>query len=335
MSSDPNSTAGVEKFLPANGPVVRRVRAYYAPVNRASATPTIFDPAASGGFSLDAPPAPWLDLGWVENFLRRSASVYAPLRSGSPAVTQVQVREEIEATVSLAFSGWGKLQMALSSGSQHMNLLTEASGAAANGSGGTAAAALTLQSGMTASVLMVTPTQAESFVNGQMVAVDVDYAGQTGFVGSGVSAAYITSAAAVNSDANYIRRVSFNVGRVNFVNMVTGELHLADPLIAGVPTNGMKLSTMSGFVDREGGKFFHEWSALFVMDGELGDRVLLHYPRLQAMHSAAETVAALSAPLERMQLSAEFRALPVTDAIDGETVLCYRSYLPAPAVCIR
>jgi len=28
-------------------------------------------------------------------------------------------------------------------------------------------------------------------------------------------------------------------------------------------------------------------------------------------------------------LSANFRALPVTDANDGETVLCFRSYLPS------
>jgi hypothetical protein len=116
--------------------------------------------------------------------------------------------------------------------------------------------------------------------------------------------------------------------------MTTGELQLSEPLPAGVPTSGMKLQTMSGFVDREGGKFFHEWSALFVMEGAQGDRVMLHYPRLQPMRSAAESAVELSAPLERMRLSAQFRALPVTDAVDGETVLCYRSYLPAAAFLV-
>lgn len=46
-----------------------------------------------------------------------------------------------------------------------------------------------------------------------MVAVDVDYTGQTGYVGSGVSSAYVSSPGAVNSDVNYIRRISFNVAR--------------------------------------------------------------------------------------------------------------------------
>ena len=36
----------------------------------------------------------------------------------------------------LEFESWGKLQLALAAGSQQMNLLRTASGAAANGSGG-------------------------------------------------------------------------------------------------------------------------------------------------------------------------------------------------------
>jgi hypothetical protein len=51
-------------------PVTRQMRAYFAPVNRVTETPTIFDPGQSGLFALDSPPAPWLDLGWVENFER-------------------------------------------------------------------------------------------------------------------------------------------------------------------------------------------------------------------------------------------------------------------------
>jgi hypothetical protein len=52
-------------------PVVGRVRAYFAPVNRESATGfTIFDAAQSGAFMLDAPPAPWLELGWIDGFAR-------------------------------------------------------------------------------------------------------------------------------------------------------------------------------------------------------------------------------------------------------------------------
>jgi hypothetical protein len=130
----------------------------------------------------------------------------------------------------------------------------------------------------------------------------------------------------VGSDVNYVRRVSLNVGRV--VGIAAGVLQLGAALLAGAPVAGMQVSPLVGFVDREGGGFFQEWSGLFVMDGEQGDRVIYHYPRLQAMQGAAETAEVLAAPLERLKLAGAFRALPVKDANDGETVLCFRSYLP-------
>ncbi len=314
-------------MLAAGAPVTRRVRAYFAPVNRSAGAATIFDPAALGGFNLDAPPAPWVDLGWVEKFARKSESKIAPLMSGLPATAQSQVRQQMEATVSLRFLSWGKLQMALTAGSQHMNLLQAQAGAAPSGSGGAGVAARPLASGSTATQLNMAAADAALFAAGQMVVVDVDYTGQTGFAGSGVSAAYVKSAAAVQSDVNYVRRVSFNVGRVLAVN--SAGLELAEPLLAGAPVSGMQVQPIVGFVDREGGSFFQEWSALFVLAGEQGDRVLFHYPRLQSLQSGAEGADVVSAPLERVGLAGAFRALPVTDATDGEQVLCFRSYLPA------
>jgi hypothetical protein len=313
-------------LVAAVAPVTRRVRAYFAPVDRAASAPVLFDPAQTGGFALDAAPAPWIDLGWCSAFTRTGASRVEPLRAGAPAIAQTQVRTEIEATVSLRFESWGKLQMALAAGSQQMNLLATAAGAAANGSGGTAAAATPLLAGSTATSLNVGAATA-AFNVGDLIAVDVDYTGQTGFVGSGVSGAYVASAAAVNGDANYVRRVSLNVARI--VGIASGALQLGAPLPAGDPLPQMQVSRLAGFVDREGGGWFQEWSGLFVMDGEQGDRVIYHYPRLQSMQSAAESFETLSAPLERVRLAGAFRALPVRDASDGETVLCFRSYLPA------
>jgi hypothetical protein len=307
-------------------PVTRRVRAYFAPVNRAAGVPTVFDAAQMGGFALDSPPAPWVDLGWCAGFVRKSATKVGALRTGAPAMAQSQVVTEVEATVSLEFESWGKLQMALAAGSQQMNLLRTASGAAANGSGGVAAAPAALAAGSTASSLSVGATAAAGFVVGDLVAVDVDYVAQVGFVGSGVSGAYVSSAASVGGDVNYVRRVSLNVGQV--VSIANGVLQLASPLLAGAPAAGMQVSRLVGFVDREGGGFFQEWSGLFCMDGEQGDRVIYHYPRLQAMQGAAEMVEPLAAPLEKVRLAGVFRALPVKDANDGATVLCFRSYLP-------
>lgn len=312
-------------------PAVRRVRAYFAPVNRATGTPAAFDPAQSGRFDLEAPPAPWTDLGWIDKFVRKCSTKVEALRAGSPSTTVGQVRSEIDATVSLEFEAWGKLQTALASGSQQTNLLTTAAAAAPNGSGGPAAAPVPLLTGTgpvsTATNLNVGATAASGFRVGSLVAVDVDYTGQLGYVGAGVSAAYVQSASAVGGDVNYVRRVTLNVGVVTAI--ANGTLQLAAPLPAGAPAPNMQVSALVGFCDREGASFFQEWSALFVAPGAQGDRVLYHYPRLQAIQGSAEAVDALAAPLERIRLAAAFRALPVKDANDGETVVCFRSYLPA------
>lgn len=325
------STATVTNY--AALPVInRRVRAYFAPVNRAQQLPSIFDPSQAGQFSLDAPPAPWIDLGWIESFARKSASSIGALNSGVPSVAQYQVRETTGATVSLRFKTWNKLTMALAGGSQHMNLILPASGGAANGSGAKGVAAVSVQAGSSATSIALNAGDAATFSAGGMVTVDVDYAGQTGFVGSGISAAYIRSAAAVNNDPDYIRRVSFNVARV--AQVTSSGLQLAQPLPAGAPASSMKVQPILGFVDREGGSFFQEWSGLFIMPGEQGERVIFHYPRLQAMQGAAESVDVLVAPLERIALNASFRALPVTDSNDGEQVVCFRSFLPGNATLI-
>jgi hypothetical protein len=312
-------------------PVARRVRAYFAPVNRAAGAPTLFDAAQLGRFNLDVPPAPWVDLGWISAFVRKSGTKVDPLRTGAPASAAAQVRSEIEATVAFQFEAWGKLQMTLASGSQQTNLLTTATGAAPNGSGGVAAAPVPLLTGAgpasTASSLNVGVAAAAAFSIGSIVAVDIDYTGQLGYVGTGVSGAYVQSATAVGSDVNFVRRVTLNVGVV--ASITSGVLELANPLPAGVPAAGMQVSQLVGFCDREGASFFQEWSALLVADGTQGDRVLYHYPRLQAMQGSAETAHALAAPLESIRLAGAFRALPVKDANDGETVLCFRSYLPA------
>ena len=192
---------------------------------------------------------------------------------------------------------------------------------------------MAIQSGATAMLLPMAAADAAKFTAGQIVAVDVDYAGQVGFVGSPVSGAYVKAAL---MDVDYVRRVTFNVATVASV-ATTGlaGLTLTDALPGGAPVTGsgaagMKVQALVGFVDREGGSFFQEWSALFVMEGAQGERVFFHYPRLQALGSAVEVASSLAknGTLERVLLAGEFRALPVTDPLDGERVVCYRSFLP-------
>src|SRR5882762_3743906 len=111
-------------WFSAPAPVTRRVRAYFAPVNRALQKPAPFDPCEQGGFDLDAPPEPWLHLGWIQGFTRTATSKIAAVNTGIPTATLEQVRESAEGHLSLEFLSWTKLTMALATGSQHMNLLS-------------------------------------------------------------------------------------------------------------------------------------------------------------------------------------------------------------------
>jgi hypothetical protein len=346
-------------------PVTRQIRAYFAPVNRTSETPTIFDPC-SGMFSLDAPPSPWLDLGWVENFERWYNTPTDVVRSGVKGQPTAQFRGPLDARVEFNFVEWGKLQMALACGSEHMNVLAPISGGTAAPSGGTPKPGVAVLPGSTASELILGAGAGSAFAPGSLLAVDVDYQQQTGYVGSGIAAAYVSSAAAVMQDPNYVRRVTFNVGRV--AEVTATSLLLAQPLLGGAPTNGASAQAVVAFVDREGGSFFQEWSALFVAEEETGGRVCFYYPRLspnpgQGSSGAIwntnstsalgkgssgagfagtlksttgsggrfsrEDFAEIAKPLSAISLRASFLALTSADLNDGQMVLCYRSYFPA------
>jgi hypothetical protein len=298
-------------------------------VNRSAQTPVLFDPSEQGGFSLDSPPAPWINLGWVQDLSRKSVSKTVPILTGIPSATLEQVRETLQAQVSLQYLSWTKLTMALSTGSQHMNLLAPASGAVPKADGAQAAAAVVIQTGSTSTFVALTSNDASKFSAGSIIVVDIDNTGQTGFVGSPVSGAYLKSSL---NDIDYIRRITFNVALVSQVS--SAGLTLAEPLPGGAPAAGLKLQAAKGFMDREGGSFYQEWSALFVLQGSQEERVFLHYPRLQTMVGAEESSYPLDAKnkngQKRIILQGQYLALPVNDPLDGERVVCYRSFLPAP-----
>jgi hypothetical protein len=295
--------------------------------------PVLFDPSEQGRFALDSPPSPWISLGWIQNFARKAGSKTAPVLTGIPASTLKQVRETLDAEVSCEFMSWTKLTMALATGSQHMNLLAPASGATLAADGATAATAVTVLSGSTSTSIAMESGDAASFSAGSIVALDADYTGQTGYVGTPISGAYVRTAL---TDVDYIRRVTFNVALVSAVT--TTGLTLAEALPAGAPAAGSKLQAVKGFVDREGGSFYQEWSALFVMEGSQGERILFHYPRLQTMASAQEAALPLDGKQKdgpkRVLLKGQFLALPVTDPLDGERVVCYRSFIPATSALV-
>jgi hypothetical protein len=291
---------------------VRRIRGYFAPVNRATATPTAFDATTVASFDPDAPPAPWVDLGWINGFTRSSGSKMQVVESGAPGTVLLQGRQSVGATLSMTFERWSKLTMALTCGAQQINVLQGGANPVAIASAGSTATFLS------------TPNGSGTIQAGDIIAVDADYSGQTGYLGAGASAAYL--ATAIGSDLHWIRRMTLNVGRVTAV-MASG-LQLAEPLLAGVPAPGMQAQSIAALQDREGGTFFQEWSGLFCMQGEQGDALFFYYPRLQTTSGPAETMVSLTAPLSQLLLNGHFVALPVVDSVDGSQVCCYRTYLP-------
>jgi hypothetical protein len=332
-------------------PVTRQIRAYFAPMNRTAGTPALFDPGKYGAFLLDAPPAPWLDLGWIDNFQRFCGTLTEPLRAGFRGGPVTQFRASLDARLEFDFREWGKLQMALACGSEHMNVLASDPNANPQPSGGTALPAVAVLSGSTASAIVLGVGAVNAFSVGDMVAVDSDYQQQTGYVGTGISAGYVSDPAAVNHDANYIRRVTFNVGRV--AQETVTSLLLAQPLLGGAPPAGASVQKVIAFVDREGGSFFQEWSALFVAEEESGGRVCFHYPRLSpttailaSMPTSATSQSAaakvfqreeeveVAKPIASLALRAAFLAMPHIDENDGQTVVCYRSFFPAAMAAI-
>jgi hypothetical protein len=314
-------------WFSAAAPVARRVRAYFAPVNRVAQAPVTFDASRDGGFNLDTPPSPWISMGWIQGFTRAATGKSGAVMTGIPASPLEQIRESLEAELSFQFLAWNKLTMALATGSQHMNLLGTPSATAL------AMPAVSIQGGSSAGSILLAPADLAGFTAGSIIAIDDDYTGQTGFVGSPISGAYVRHPL---SDVDYIRRVTFNVALVSQVTQTA--LMLAEPLPGGVPSATAKAQALCGFIDRLGGSFYQEWSGLFALQGSQGERIFFHYPRLQAMRDAEEMPVPLAprvkGSLERVALKAKFRALPVTDPLDGERILCYRSFLPAPRALV-
>ncbi len=305
-------------------PIVSEWRAFFAPVNRATGVPAIFDPGQIASFDLDAPPDPWLAAGAITNLKRTPGTKVLQMRGGKAGASSTQFRASLDARLEFEFRDWGKLQMAIAGGGEHMNVLATAGGQAP--SGGTAVPPIIVLAGSTAAKIIVGAAIVSTFNVGDLVAVDVDYAGQTGYVGTGVAGAYVRSSIGLGAD--YVRRVTFNVERI--ASKTDDSLVLSRPLIGGAPASGAKVQLVSGFVDREGSSFMQEWSALFMSDSCSGGRVCYYYPRLQACASATETAAEIADTLRGMMLHANLTALPHADSNDGQQCLCWRSYIPAP-----
>ncbi len=312
-------------------PLGEGVRVYVAPIDRNSGFSVPFDPSAQGQFDPDVPPLPFLDLGWVQNFQRKSITKYEVFRNGVHATVSSQYRSQPEAQVEFDFQSWGKIQMALAGGTQEMNVLATPVTSLPEPSGGIAIAPSYVLEGSSDYTVVLDPAEMGKYSIGDMIAVDVDYTGSTGYIGTGAPAAYLATALDAGTHKDYTRRVTFNLSRVK--SKTTNQLGLAQRLIGSAST-GMGVQKVIAFVDREGGSFFQEWSALFIVPSAAGGRVCMYYPRLQPFQSTSENRQEWTKPVFNTMLHASLRALPTTDGNDGETVLCYRSYFPTACAAV-
>lgn len=310
-------------------PVTTSVHAFVAPVRRDSSLPTIFDASQAASFDIANPPAPWIALGPVEGFQRTAVDESTSVQSGADATVVAQFRKKLEAHVSFMFRRWGKLQLAMGTGGTHWNVLPTRTGGQAWPAGGEAIPAITLLNGSTATTLQIDPQFASQLAVGDLVAVDVDYLQQTGYVGLGFPGAYVVISDSAPLQTDFIRRVTFNVGKV--ATIAGGAVTLENPLPAGDPPNSAGLQKIIGFTDREGGAFRQEWSALFFEETVSGGRVCYYYPRLQSLPQAAEKKSLILGDYQAMLLEAHLLALPATDPQDGVSALWYRTYIPPKA----
>lgn len=266
-------------------PLAEAVRAYVVPIDRNTGASVAYDPSAQGEFDLDLPPVPFFDLGWVESFQRTSATRYETLRTGPQSTLTAQYRAQFDAGVEFDLPNWGKLQMALAGGGQQINVLATSTSSAVRSSGGTPIPAAYVQDEGARYELPLLADALTNFRIGDLVAVDWDYQGQAGYIGSGAPGAYLATGLDPASHVDLIWRVTFNVSRVS--NMTESSLVMGEPLLSG-PQVGMGVQKIAALLDREGGSYFQEWAALFVVVGGTGGRACFYYPRLQAAASTSE-----------------------------------------------
>jgi hypothetical protein len=312
-----------------NQPVTTAVRVFVAPVQRNSSQPTVFDASQAATFDLDNPSAPWIGLGAVEGFQRTAVDESTSVQSGTDATVVAQFGKKLEAYVSFAFRRWGKLQLVMATGGTHWNVLATRPGGQPGPTGGEPIVATAIFPGSTATVLKLDPQAVAQLTAGDFVAVDLDYLQQFGYIGMGFPGAYVVYDGSAPLQIDFVRRVTFNIGKVVAIN--SGTVILENPLPAGDPPTSAGLQKVVGFTDREGGAFRQEWSALFFEETVDGGRVCYYYPRLQSLPQAAEKKNPILGDYQAMLLEAHLLALPATDPQDGVSALWYRTYIPPEA----
>ena len=225
-------------------PIARQTRAYFAPVNRSERGRRRFlIHRKTAGFSLMLHRLRGLIWDGLKTFSARAHRRSRPLTGGTAGAVSAQARHGLGARVDFEFRDWGKLQMALAGGAEHMNVLATDRERIAGRVGWNSDCSGTFAGWLDGYRAGVGSGRHRGFQVGDLVACDVDYAQQVGYVGTGISGAYVQNPENVQQDVNYVRRVTFNVGRVALVTATS--LLLTQPLPGGVPAAGASVQQVS------------------------------------------------------------------------------------------
>jgi hypothetical protein len=332
--------------------------AYNAGQNDSTKGPAILDLAQQGPFNTNSLPAGWTDLGWISGVKATPQSKVGTIKAGYRGATRELVRGEVGEQFEFQFREFTRMAFKIATGTEIFNLLKTnagpsagplnasgsvtvpmgASGYQANGAGALAGQP----------VIFLPAGSGASFAANDLIVCDVDYdKTTTGYVGSAGIPIFVNNAP---QDTDFIRKTSDFVARVaSVVQNVAGvagnqdALVLGEPLVGGgssgtslqgptAPPAGSKVQKMVGWTAREGGTFVTEWSALFVLDTIDGDQFAQYYPHVAISQFKGESTWAIpnigTTDLTGYQLDTQLETMAFEDPLDGETIVCYRSFYP-------
>ena len=319
-------------------------RAYFAPFDvydsaqtfNTSIGPMMVD-LTTGPFDRGSLPSNFFDAGWIKDFKLTPESKVGSVRSGYRGAIHVQYKGQVGESFDFKFREYARLQYKLATGSSVINLLSGATPTTA-GPVSASGAPTTLMSSyaVAGGVGTLTVPSSSGFAVGDWIVCDIDYNTATygiiGDVGTPVFQNAVT-------DVDYIRKTSDYVAKV--ANKTATTLVLDQPFAGGgssgnvVPQAGSKIQKIKGWTAREGGTYFAEWTALFLLDTIDGAQIAVYYPHVSvgqpkdiAANWAIENIG--TTDLGGYELDASYVALAFDDPLDGETVVGYKGFYPRP-----
>lgn len=322
-------------------------RAFYAPYNISLGSavadttqgPNILD-LTKGPFDENNLPAGWFDLGWIKDFAMSPESKVGNIRSGYRGAVRSKVRGMVGEKMQFKFREAGRMQYKIATGTDVINLL--AGGAVTSTTGPVSASGSTkvamISYNPAGPSVTVAAGSGSLFSVNDLIVVDKDYDGVSyGLLGENATPVFQGGV----TDVDYIRKTSDFVGRITAIQ--SDVLTLSGKLVGGgsgtpsgnvVPQAGSKVQKLTGFTAREGGTYITEWTALFTMKCIDRSQLVVYYP-----HMAIDTFRGINAwAIEDVgttdetgyELETSQEAMAFDDPIDGQTIIGYRAFYPAP-----